>query len=129
MSTRVNLYLRDSAVSILSRVQHKGSLVSHLVARAYNKYRHDEQRMRLAGYDIQFERAVLAGAGAYTHWHNDLKTEEFVRQMLSDKVISLVEDILAYTDFINKLAKDTDDIRYTIDWANAHQWFTDGTVD
>jgi hypothetical protein len=95
MSTRVNLYLRDSAVSILSRVPHKGSLVSHLVARAYNKYR----------------------------------AEEFVRTMLSDKVISLVEDILAYTDFVNRLAKDTDDIRYTIDWANAHQWFTDGTDD
>ena len=129
MSTRVNLYLRDSAVSILSRVPHKGSLVSHLVARAYNKYRHDEQRMRMAGYDIQFERAVLAGAGMYTHWHNDLKAEEFVRTMLSDKVISLVEDILSYTDFVNRLAKDTDDIRYTIDWANAHQWFTDGTDD
>jgi len=83
----------------------------------------------MAGYDIQFERAVLAGAGMYTHWHNDLKAEEFVRTMLSDKVISLVEDILAYTDFVNRLAKDTDDIRYTIDWANAHQWFTDGTDD
>ena len=115
---RRNLYLSPRTETLLEAVTNNSALINELVDSWWTRYVRAGGLLISSGFIMEWDDAIYIAVRPFEP-HETINPDLFVSEMLSDEVVDLVPNMIAWTDWVNSIKGNSEYITACVAYGNA----------